>query len=143
MAIHPAVVTRARRIWNEEQLRIAVQRLIDAVYGRKTDAPAALHIPAWPTDADLILNDAIGELMERRAERQAMETTAHVLRRMVRYYEGRARVARNLMNDSTDSRVACGHALDALRWDARAEAVRQVAVNLEIALPAQEKTNEH
>lgn len=129
------MTTSARRAWTEVELRTAIQRLVDAAYGRRTDAPAAFHIPAQPTDADLLLHDAIDELVERRAAHRAMETTGNVLRCLVCYYDGRARAAQRAMNDAPDFCVAAGHALSALHWGAKAETVRKVAENLAIALP--------
>lgn len=128
----------ARRAWTDEELRTAVQRLIDAAHGRKTDAPAAFHVSAQPTDADLMLNDAISELAERRAERHAIETTASVLKRLTRYYDGRARAARKAADGAKANPAAqLHHALDSFYWVAKGETVRKVADNLGIQLPAE------
>lgn len=58
----------------------------------------------------------------------------NTLKRLVAYYDGRARVANKLMHESTDAQSAFEKATAATRWEAKRDAVFKVAENLEIAL---------
>lgn len=130
------MVKRVYCHWSEEELRGALQRLVDAAYGRRTTrAPgAAFHVPVKPDDADVQLSDAISELFERREQRLPLEATATVLKRLARHYGGRARVAQRLMNQTADVEEAARYATVAVAWDLRKQTILTVARNLEIPL---------
>ncbi len=57
-----------------------------------------------------------------------------VLNRLSHYYAGRVRSARHGASESGDAQSACDHALSASRWEAKRDAIRTVAENLQIDL---------
>ena len=123
---------RSRRTWTEEDLRSAEQHLATAVYNKKDVIP--LRIPSRPIDFAALVCDCVNELLEYRAKQRACESTKAMLKRLLRYYDGRVRVVQRLMNQSTDVEVAARHAAGALEWDVRKQTVLTVARNLEIEL---------
>lgn len=61
------------------------------------------------------------------------------LRRLLHYYDGRAKVAARMMRETVDYPTICGYALSAATWEAKRDAVLKVAENLEIALELEAK----
>ena len=57
---------RARRQWTGEQAHEAINRLVEAAYGKHDHFP--LHIPGRPDDADVLLHDCIDELQALRQQ---------------------------------------------------------------------------
>lgn len=133
------MATKVRRAWTEEEMRGALSRLVAAAYGRRDDFP--MSIPGQPGDADVLLHDAIDELLALRAKSRERETTSSVLECLDRHYGGQAKVAQRLMNQTADVEVAARHAANALEWEVRRQTVCTVAKNLEIELgPIQAQT---
>lgn len=57
-----------------------------------------------------------------------------VLNRLHNYYMSRSKVSLHAMRDSVDAQSASTHADAAARWEAKGDAVKKVAENLDITL---------